>query len=107
MTDVQDFLALLADHEGEIVNVEVGVRADDLPRHSRPVATFHGYLGPVKMVDDEDRPGRGVTWVPVASGTGERTGFYVEAERTSEVVTNRVGGKVWFIDGHYVAVVFG
>lgn len=105
MEDIRDFLDLLARHAGKVVTVEVGVDADDLPDHSRPTATFYGHLGPVKMVDDDDRHGRGVAWFPVGSTEGERMGFYVESDRCRKVVVSHVGGKAWFVDGHYVAVV--
>jgi hypothetical protein len=105
MPDVGDFLSFLDKHVGAMVSVEIGVRADDIPNTSRPTAMFHGHMGPMRMEDDEDRVGRGVAFVPIGSQDEQRMGFHVEADRTSEVVVNHIGGKVWFMDDHYIAVV--
>jgi len=104
MPDAHDFLTFLGEHTGKVVTVEVGVRADDLPNHSRQGAVFYGVMGPVQMADDEDRAGRAVAWVPVGSQEGQRMGFYVESDRTTEVVVHHIGSKIWFEDDHYVCV---
>jgi hypothetical protein len=105
VSDVRDFLAFLDDHVGDVVTVEVGVKADDLPNTSRPTATFHGVMGPIKMQDDEDRSDRGVGFVPIGSQEGQREGFHVESDRATQVVVNHIGAKVWFVDDHYISVI--
>jgi hypothetical protein len=105
MSDVRDFLAFLDEHAGAAVSVEIGMRADDLPNTSRPTAIFHGHMGSVQMEDDEDRVGRGVAFVPIGAQEGQRVGFHLESDRVTDVVINHIGGKVWFVDDHYIAVV--
>jgi hypothetical protein len=103
--DVADFLGFLREHEGGRVGVEIGLRAKDLADHDRPFAKIDGALGTWRMVDDMDRPPRGVAWVPIGPQDEANVGFYVEADRATEVVVNHIGGKVRFDDGQYVAVV--
>jgi hypothetical protein len=105
ISDVRDFLDFLDKHVGVVVSVEIGMRADDLPHTSRPTAMFHGPVGPMQMEDDEDRAERGVAFVPIGPQGEQRVGFHVEADRVTEVVVNHIGGKVWFVDDHYIAVV--
>jgi hypothetical protein len=104
MPDVRDFLDFLDRHVGAVVSVEIGVRADDIPNASRPTAMFHGQMGPMRMEDDGDRVERGVAFVPIGAQDEQRTGFHVETDRVTEVVVNHIGGKVWFVDDHYIAV---
>jgi hypothetical protein len=102
---VRDFLAFLDEHVGDVVTVEVGVVADDLPNTSRPAATFYGVMGSIKMQDDEDRPGRDVGFVSVGSQEGQREGFHMKSDRATKVVVNHIGAKVWFVDDHYISVI--
>lgn len=104
MADVRDFLDFLGTHKGDVVKVELGIRADDLEHHDRPQGKLYGVLGPVRMVDDEDRAERGVAWVPIGQQDSGSMGFWVESDRASEVIVNHYGGKARFLDGHYVAV---
>jgi len=104
MADVRDFLDFLGTHKGDVVKVELGIRADDLKQHDRPMGKLYGVLGAVRMVDDEDRAERGVAWVPIGQQDSGSVGFWVESERASEVVVSARGGKVRFLDSHYVAV---
>jgi hypothetical protein len=87
-------------YEGEQVKIELGRRADDLANHDRPSAKLYGALGPWRMVDDMDRAGRGVAWVPIGPQDEGSVGFYVEADRAAEVIVNHVGGKVRLVDEH-------
>jgi len=93
------FLDFLDAHAGEQVKVELGVHDGEL---DRPTAKLYGTLGVLRMVDDEDHPDRGVTWVSVGDGTG--VGFYVEADRATKVLVNGHGAKISFEDDHYVTV---
>lgn len=101
----REFLDFLGEHERRTVKVELGVKADDLENTDRPMATLSGVLGRFRMVDDVDRVDRGVAWVPVGAQEPGRVGFYVEADRASDVTVNAHGGKIRFVDGHYIAVV--
>lgn len=104
VADIQDFLGFLRDNQGQEVKIEIGARADDLDDHDRPLAKLYGRLGPWRMVDDMDRPGRGAGWVPVGD-QGHSVGFYVEGDRVGDVVVNDRGGKLRLADGQYIAVV--
>jgi hypothetical protein len=105
VADVGDFLGYLREHETSEVKVELGIKADDLENTDRLMAKLHGVLGPLRMVDDEDRAARGVAWVPIGSQEPGSVGFWIEADRASDVTVNAHGGKVRFVDGHYVTVV--
>jgi hypothetical protein len=102
--DVRDFLGFLRDREEGVVKVELGVPSDDLEHHDRPMPKLYGVLGPFRMVDDEDRVERGVAWVPIGAQQPGSVGFWIEADRVSDVIINPHGGKARFVDGHYIAV---
>ncbi len=102
---MRDFLAFLDEHVGDVVTVEVGVTANDLPNTSRPAAPFYRVMGSIKMQDNEDRPGRGVGFVPIGSQEGQREGFHMESDRATKVVVNHIGAKVWFVDDLYISVI--
>jgi hypothetical protein len=58
----------------------------------------------MRMEDDEDRPRRSVAFVPIGSQEEQRTGLHFESDRVTEVIINHIGGKVWFVDDHYICV---
>lgn len=47
--DVSDFLGFLSEHEGKVVKVEAGVRAEDLGHADRPGAKLCGVLGAERL----------------------------------------------------------
>jgi hypothetical protein len=78
MADATDFMTFLTEHQGSEVMIEVGMPADDLDHHSRRLAKYHGRLGAMCDIDDADRPGRAIGWVPIGDEGGDRPlmGFF-------------------------------
>lgn len=107
MADTTDFITFLHEQQGSDVMIEIGVPADDLDQYSRRLAKFHGRLGALRFIDDPDRRGRAIAWVPIGDEGHEHPlmGFYLEADRVEQAVVNSRGGKVQFIDGQYLTVV--
>jgi hypothetical protein len=107
MADATDFMTFLNEHQGSEVMIEVGMPADDLDHHSRRLAKYHGRLGPMRDIDDADRPGRAIGWVPIGDEDGDRPlmGFFLEADRVVEATVNSRGGMVRFVDQQYLSVV--
>ncbi len=106
VADATDFITFLDEREGERVMIEVGVPADDLNHHSRRLVKFYGRLGALRTIDDPDRPGRAIGWVPVGDdGEHPLMGFYLEADRIVKAIVNARGGPVDFVDKQYLMVV--
>ena len=108
MPDVTDFLGLLSDLKGQRVYVQLGVRADDVPDADRPMAKIRGVLDQWRQVDDWDRPGHGVAWVPIDSTTyePETSGFYVEGDLVADVIIRGDRrAKITYGDRRYITVI--